>query len=145
MMSYAPRTTRQRSAQSYASIGLETEVLSATPERLISLLMQGALAAMGKAALYMQHDNHEGRRLTISKAIDIVDSGLKASVDREAGGEVASSLVASYDLIIRHLLLANLNNSRESLEIAQQMLGTVSQAWHEATMTPKPIEQTAGA
>lgn len=146
MTPLSPRTMRHRSAQSYANIGLETEVLSASPERLISLLMQGALAAMSKAMLHMQHGNHDGRRLAISKAIDIVDSGLKASVNREAGGEVSTSFVDSYDLIIRHLLLANLNDSQENLGIAQQMLSSISQAWHEATTSAnRSTEQTASA
>ena len=44
-MTYSnPRGPRgPRSVQAYANIGLETEVLSARPERLITLLYDGAL------------------------------------------------------------------------------------------------------
>lgn len=136
-MTYAsPRSYRgQKSVGSYASIGLETEVLSATPEQLITLLMNGALAAIGKAKLHMQANNIQGRGESISKAIDIVDSGLKASVNREAGGELAVNLVTTYELIVRHLLLANLNASIESLTLAERLLTDISQAWKEATRT----------
>lgn len=136
-MTYAPpRSYRgQKSAGSYASIGLETEVLSATPEQLITLLMNGALAAIGKARLHMQANNIQGRGESISKAIDIVESGLKASVNREAGGELAANLVATYELIVRHLLLANLNSSLDSLTLAERLLTDISQAWKEATRT----------
>lgn len=126
----------RRSAQAYADVGLETQVLSANPQQLITLLFQGALAAIMKARLYMKKQDVAGRGMAISKAIDIVDSGLKASVDTDVGGELASNLIATYDLIIRHLLLANLNSDDESLTVAETMLNNVSQAWREATSTP---------
>lgn len=140
-MSYSPtRGPRsQHSIHAYANIGLETEVLSASPERLITLLFNGAQAAILKARLHMENNNIEGRGMAISKAIDIVDSGLKASVDREAGGELATNLVASYELIIRNLLLANLNNDSEKLALAEQLLTNIGSAWREAT-DPVPTE-----
>ncbi|HLU15351.1 MAG TPA: flagellar export chaperone FliS [Burkholderiaceae bacterium] len=124
---------RRRSAQAYANVGLETKVLSANPQQLISLLFQGALAAIAKARLYMQNGDIAGRGTAISKAIDIVDSGLKASVDTDVGGEVAENLVATYELINRHLLLANLNADEKSLETAEIMLKNISEAWQEVT------------
>lgn len=136
-MSY-PLPTRapgRRSAQAYANVGLETEVLSANPQQLISLLFKGALAATMKARLYMQNQDIAGRGMAISKAIDIVDSGLKASVDTDAGGELANNLIATYDLIIRNLLLANLNADEESLTLAETMLTDISQAWREISST----------
>ena len=125
------RAPGRRSAQAYANVGLETEVLSANPQQLISLLFQGALAAIMKARLYMKNQDIAGRGMAISKAIDIVDSGLKASVDTEAGGELANNLVTTYDLIIRNLLLANLNADDKSLTLAETMLTDISQAWRE--------------
>lgn len=144
-MTYSPaRGPRsQHSIQAYANIGLETEVLSASPERLITLLFNGAQAAILKARLHMENNNIEGRGMAISKAIDIVDSGLKASVDRESGGELATNLIASYELIIRNLLLANLNNAPEKLALAEQLLVTIGSAWREAT-DPGRIEPSTG-
>ncbi len=123
---------RRLSVQAYANIGLETQVLSASPEHLITLLFDGARAAMMKARLHMENGNIEGRGMALSKAIDIVDSGLKASVDQETGGELARNLVATYELVIRNLLLANLHADMEKLALAEQLLGTVAQAWREA-------------
>ncbi|NYT80985.1 flagellar export chaperone FliS [Alcaligenaceae bacterium] len=123
---------RRHSVQAYANIGLETEVLSASPEHLITLLFNGAQAAILKAKLHMENNNLEGRGMAISKAIDIVDSGLKASVDLEAGGEVAKYLVASYELIIRNLMLANLHADAAKLDLAGQMLKDISGAWRSA-------------
>lgn len=141
-MTYSPTTgtRRARSAQAYASIGLETQVLSASPERLITLLFDGAQAAIAKARLHMQGNNIAGRGMAISKAIDIVDSGLKASVDKEAGGELAGNLLTTYDLIIRTLLQANLNNDPAKLDLAEQLLAEIGGAWRTAVDTTNNAE-----
>jgi flagellar protein FliS len=133
-MTYAPVRgfRRQHSVQAYANIGLETEVLSASPEHLITLLFNGAQAAILKARLHMENGNIEGRGMAISKAIDIVDSGLKASVDLSTGGELAKNLVATYELIIRNLLLANLNADLEKLALAERLLVDIASAWRSA-------------
>jgi len=140
-MSYAPLrgARRQHSIQAYANVGLETEVFSASPQRLITLLFDGARAAIMKARLHMQNGNIEGRGIAISKAIDIVDSGLKASVDQESGGELARNLVATYELIIRNLLLANLNTDPAKLDLAERLLVDIATAWREA-VDPLPLE-----
>ncbi len=134
-MSYPglPTSARRRSAQAYASVGLETQVMSASPERLIMLLLEGAQQAIAKARLHLRHGNVAERGTAISKAIDIVDSGLKASVNPEQGGEVADSLIQSYELIIRHLMLANMRADDSHLETADNMLGNIAQAWQEIT------------
>jgi flagellar protein FliS len=132
-MTYGPaRGPRRQSAQAYANIGLETEVLGAGPEHLITLLFNGAQTAILRARLHMESNNIEGRGLAISKAIDIVDSGLKASVDMEKGGELATNLVATYELVIRNLLLANLNADPEKLSLAERLLTDIADAWRTA-------------
>lgn len=138
-MTYSmPRGPRaNRSVQAYANIGLETEVLSASPERLITLLYDGALAAIAKARLFMESNNAQGRGMALSKAIDIVESGLKAALNMEAGGELAKNLSGTYDLIISHLLLANLNNDKEKLGLAETMLREIANAWKTSVDTPK--------
>jgi flagellar protein FliS len=118
-------------------------VLSASPEHLITLLFDGARAAILKARLHMQSNNIEGRGMAISKAIDIVDSGLKASVDLTTGGELAKNLVATYELIIRNLLLANLNVDAEKLDLAERLLVDLATAWREA-VDPVHVEAEYG-
>lgn len=137
-MTYGPpRGIRRQSVQAYSNVGLETQVLSASPARLITLLFDGALSAIAKARLHLQQGNQAERGIAISKAIDIVDSGLKASVDMEAGGEVAKYLVGSYELIIQNLMLANLNADEEKLTVAETMLKNLGSAWREACDAPR--------
>lgn len=127
--SYRPT---QRASRSYQQIGLETEVLGASPQRLVSLLLRAALSAIRRARHHMYRSETQARGMAISRAIDILESGLKASVDTDRGGELALSLKASYDLIIRHLMLANLHGSVEHLETAENALSPIAQAWQSA-------------
>ena len=89
------------------------------------------------AQTYASIDNAAGRGTAISKAIEIVDCGLKASVNTEVGGEVAQSLVATYELITRNLLLANLNADLARLEAAEKALSEIADAWRSAVDVPK--------
>ncbi|MCX5473738.1 flagellar export chaperone FliS [Alcaligenes sp. A-TC2] len=138
-MSYPAPSRRfgQQSVRAYAQVGLETEVLSASPEHLITLLFNGARTAMLQARLHMEQGNIAGRGLSLSKAIDIVDSGLKMAVDTEKGGELARNLVATYDLILHNLMLANLRNDAEKLTLAERLLTDIADAWRSNVDTQR--------
>ncbi|MBV6273194.1 flagellar export chaperone FliS [Alcaligenaceae bacterium CGII-47] len=128
-----PRSTRgTRSVKAYANVGLETEVMSAPPERLISLLFRGALTAIAQARFHMQAQRIAERGAALSKAIDIVDSGLKASINIEQGGDVARHLTAAYELVIRDLLQANLHSDETKLSSAERLLSDLADAWRTA-------------
>ena len=143
-MTYATLAhARRRPAEAYSNVGLETQVLSASPEHLITLLFEGALSAIAKARLHMQMGNIPERGAAISKAIDIVDSGLKASVDREAGGEVATNLIQAYELAVHYLVQANLHADEERLLLAENILKALGSAWREAcdpATDPAPLQ-----
>lgn len=134
-----------QSAQAYASIGLETQVMSASPEQLIVLLFDGARAAVAKAGLHLQHGRVAQRGEAISRAIAIIDTGLKASLDMQAGGELASNLAATYDAIMHNLLLANLHADASRLELAASLLAQIGDAWRQATMAQAGAPEGAPA
>jgi len=127
----------RQSAQRYADVALQTAVLGAGPAQLITLLMDGALAAMRKASLLLQAGDVQGRGAAISKAIDIVESGLKASVKTPQGDKtvdsLAEKLITTYDAVVFHLLQANLRASADSLDLAHTLLENVRDAWCQAT------------
>ncbi|CAB3887914.1 flagellar export chaperone FliS [Achromobacter anxifer] len=136
-MTYAARRpTGSYSVRSYAEIGLETQILGASPERLISLLYMGARAAIGQARLHLQEGRITERGAAISKAIKIVDEGLKTGLNMEAGGEIAANLARLYDYIVRTLLMANLKADAESLETADRLLADLAEAWQTSIDRP---------
>ena len=67
----------------------------------------------------------------ISKALDIVNNGLLAALDRDKGGEVAERLASLYDYVARLLLNANLRNDRASLDEAGRLLADIASAWRQ--------------
>lgn len=138
-MTYAARRpTGSYSVRSYADIGLETQVMSATPERLITLLYQGARAAIGQARLHLQEGRVAERGAAITKAIKIVDEGLKMGLNMEAGGDIAANLSRLYDYIVRTLLMANLKADVEQLDIADRLLADLADAWQTSIDRPAP-------
>jgi flagellar protein FliS len=116
-------------AHSYSKVGLETGVTSASPHKLIVMLFDGALLAVRSAALHMRAGEIAKKGSAISKAINIVENGLRASLDKEAGGEIAEGLDSLYDYIARRLLSANLANDVTILDEVQALLMDLKGAW----------------
>lgn len=141
-MTYAARRpTGSQSVRSYADIGLETQVLGASPERLITLLYLGARAAIGQARIHLQDGRIAERGAAISKAIKIVDEGLKTGLNMEAGGDIAANLARLYDYIVRTLLTANLKADPEQLDIADRLLADLAEAWQTSIDRPAGVTQ----
>lgn len=128
-MTYA--LPRARGAQSYAKVGLETGVHSASPEKLISMLFDGARTAIARARFAMEQNDVPGRGTAISKAVAIVSEGLRAALNLEAGGEVAANLQELYIYIERCLLQANLRSDVSKLNEADRLLADIASAWNE--------------
>ncbi|WP_299261784.1 flagellar export chaperone FliS [uncultured Kushneria sp.] len=121
----------QRGASTYASVGVETGVMSASPHQLIVMLFDGAMAAIFKAKWAMDHNDIAGRGMAISKAIDIIDGGLRASLDMTRGGELAERLSSLYEYMSRSLLRANVANDKTLVEHVESLLSDIAGAWKE--------------
>ena len=123
---YSPGHT---GASAYARVGIETGVMGASPHRLIAMLYQGARQAVAHARLHLQQKNVAERGLAISKAINIVESGLRASLNKEAGGEIARHLDSLYAYICRRLVEANVQQREDMLIEVDRLLATLEEAW----------------
>lgn len=132
---YTPAHSYNSGASAYAKIGTEIGAMSASPHQLITMLFDGAKTAMSMALHHMASGDIVAKGNAISKAINIVDNGLKASLDASAGGKAAEELVANlselYDYINQRLMYANLRNDPAMLEEAGRLLESISSAWRE--------------
>jgi len=115
----------------YEKMRLETSVNHASPHQLITLLFDGALHAMKLAILYLQKGKIAEKGAAISKAINIIDNGLKSSLDFEQGGEIAENLNDLYQYISQQLMLANLHNDQEKLQCCFNLLNNIAESWRE--------------
>ena len=118
-------------ASAYTKISIETSVASADPHTLILLLFEGAEAAIRLAKFKMAEKDIAAKGQAISQAIQIVSDGLGASLDVEAGGEMAERLAALYDYIAARLLWANLKNDEAAMDECLNLLGEIHSAWAE--------------
>lgn len=128
--------TQKHGVAAYAKVGTETGVFDASPHRLILMLFDGALAALGNARTQMQAGDLAGKGASISKAIAIIDDGLKASLDLSVGGQTAENLYALYEYMGHQLLLANLRNNPAIVEEVRGLLAELRTAWETIGSIP---------
>lgn len=121
----------QRGVNAYAQVSVETGVMAATPHKLILMLMEGASIAIAMAQKHMQGGDIKNKGLAITKAILIIDNGLRASLNQEVGGEIAPNLDALYEYMSRRLFSANLKNNIETLQEIHALLGEIKGAWEQ--------------
>lgn len=126
----------QRGVNAYAKVGLETNISAASPHALVIMLYDGAMTAIMKGLANMRMGNIAEKGRAISHAITIIDNGLRASLDRDAGGQIATSLDSLYDYMSRQLLVANLQNKPEILEEVHRLLADLRGAWNSIGATP---------
>jgi flagellar protein FliS len=134
--------TMKRGVNAYANVGLETGIASASPHKLIVMLYDGALVALLSAKTNIAANNIAAKGTSISKAITIIDNGLRASLDKDAGGEIAANLDALYDYMSRRLLHANLKNDVPAIEEVHRLLTDLREAW---VAIGDKVAQPAGA
>ncbi|AXK39363.1 flagellar export chaperone FliS [Crenobacter cavernae] len=108
---------------------LEVEVEAASPHKLVLMLFDGAIAAIRQARIQMVNRNIAEKGRLIGKAVAIVDEGLRASLNRDAGGEMAANLADLYEYCGMRLLEANLKNEPALLDEVERLLGEIRGAW----------------
>ena len=112
----------------YARLGLRTDIETASSHRLILLLIDGAIDKIRAARLAMERNKIAAKGTNISWAISIID-GLRASLNMEKGGELASNLDRLYEYMVRTLVEANLNSDRRKLNEVEALLIEGRLAW----------------
>ena len=128
-------------AKAYSTIGVETGVAAASPHSLIVMLYDGALQAIADARRHLDARAPADKGRAVSRAISIIDEGLKGCLDRAAGGDIASQLAGLYDYMCRRLLLASLKDDRAGFDEVARLLNELRSAW--ATIAAKPQDEPA--
>lgn len=112
----------------YASVNLTTNIESASPHRIILMLIDGAIEKIRIARSAMQQGKIADKGSHISWTISIID-GLRASLNIEKGGEVAINLDRLYEYMARTLTEANLHNDEEKLNTVEKILCEIRAGW----------------
>ncbi len=150
--------TNRNKLDAYGQVGLDAKVASASPHRLITMLFDGAIAAVAKARFHIGQAQPDGRMEpndiaqkgeAISRAIAIIDDGLRASLNLEVGGELSANLYALYEYMSHRLVQANLSNDLQILEEISLRLTELRDAWSsiefkQTDNSRVPDERTVG-
>lgn len=115
-------------AQLYNQVSVDTDVNTASPHRLIELLFEAADEALVRAQAALERDDMARKGESITRAIRIIDEGLRAALNPQAG-QLAERLASLYDYMLRQLLEANRTNSDEILNEVRSLLAELHDGW----------------
>jgi flagellar protein FliS len=132
-------------AGAYSAIGIETGVEATDPLGLVVMLYDGAIQAILRAEYHLSRGEIEGRGLFTSRAIDIVNQGLSASLDRQVGGELANGLASLYDYMSRRLYDANLKGDATIYVEVRTLLGELRESWETLRKSQSAINAGAAS
>jgi flagellar protein FliS len=134
----SPFASRTQRASMYRKVGLETDVQGASPHRLVSMLFDGVFDAMSQARAGIESGNTELKNRSLSRAVRILDEGLKASLNMQAGA-LASDLNDLYAYLCMRLTKANLHGDIAAIEECQRILTPVRDAWMAIAQAPEVL------
>jgi len=110
---------------------IEQMVLTASPAKLIELLLQKAISVIDEAKNYIDEKDYNNANAKIVRAQDIVME-LNLALDMEKGGEIAKNLRALYNYIYRTLVEANIKKDKKMLDDVKSLLEDLLSTWREA-------------
>ena len=123
--------------EQYRQVETVTSVSQADPHQLVMLLFDGALSAILQARHALETGDGDTKRTTISRAMRIIDEGLKASLESHGDPSMEQNLRSLYDHMISRLFVANLHGSDVPLAEVARLLGDLRSAWAEIAPTPQ--------
>ena len=119
-----PAYAQPRSTAAYR----EAAVLTATPERLVVMLYDGArrFLLQGAAALREGRRSEAGARL---RRAELILDELLVTLDLEAGGAIGSQLQGLYVFFLRQLSEARADDDADKVEWVADQLAELREAW----------------
>jgi flagellar protein FliS len=127
--------------QAYRAMAVNSGVSAADPHALVLMLYDGALEAIRIAQGHLAAGHIAEKGAALGKAVRILEEGLKASVDRGTGGQLAFRLLDLYDYMTMRLLQANLRNDRNALTEVARLMAELRAAWAQIKLAaPRAAE-----
>ncbi|MGB5344788.1 MAG: flagellar export chaperone FliS [Woeseia sp.] len=123
----------------YQQIDTQSNLATATPHRLVQMLMERALTKMGLAKAHMQRGEIQEKGSCIGVAISIVNM-LQASLNHKANARMSANFDELYAYMMRRLLQANVQNDPAILDEVSGLLQELKDAWDAIT---DQVEQQA--
>ena len=118
-----------RAHRTYAATQRETSVSSAKPVELVAMVYQRLLDHLQTGKIQMAEGSDSSESLT--KAIDLITTGLESCLDKENGGEIAQNLAFIYDWAGKEIIRARLRRDPEMIQGVINAFVPLAEAWLE--------------
>jgi flagellar secretion chaperone FliS len=113
----------------YQTVQVDTGVASASPHRLVELLFEEFIASCSRARGGIEQRNVQVKGQAISRAVRIVEEGLRAGLNMKEGGSLAQELNSLYGYITVRLTHANLHNDAAAIAECAALMQPLYEAW----------------
>ncbi len=114
--------------QAYKKVSVDSQLQSASPHKVILMLLSGAIERLVQAKAAMQMGNIAVKGERLGKAVAII-ANLQACLSEEEGGDIAKNLARLYEYMQTQLLSANLNNDTKTLDEVMALLTEIKTGW----------------
>lgn len=121
-----------KQAQQQRDFYMKNQVLTASPNKLISLLLEAAIKAVKLAQMALANQQMEKANHQLVHAQDIIDE-LKFSLDHSVDEQLTASLAALYDFMAQQLVTANVSKDQSLLPQVQDLLEQLLTTWNEVS------------
>ena len=119
-----------RAARTYR----EEAVMTATPERLVQMLLERSRAELSQLVTDLEASATAevvGPRITTLH--DLI-SELRGALDAERGGEIAAELDVLYEFVLQQLSEANSTHQLTPVHAAAEVIGRIEEGWRDVLL-----------
>ncbi len=120
----------------YRDVGMETTLTDASSHQLVAMLFDGWMEAVARARGAIRDRDRVAKGKAIRHAVRIVDEGLRAGLNLQAGGALARDLNDLYSYLNVRLTFANLRDDDDALAECQRLMKPIQEAWAAIADTP---------
>ena len=114
-------------ANAYSSISAETSIKDSSPLELILLVFDKIFDHLNRGKKELVLGQTGGNPLT--KAVDLLNVGLIASLNKESGGQIAENLEVVYLWSINKIIDARLNKKPDEIDEVVKVLKPIYEGW----------------
>ncbi len=108
-----------------------TQISSASPEKTVLMLYDGAIGFLNSAINELEVNNNiPEKALLIEKTVKIIEY-LDSCLDKEKGGEISTNLKNLYQYMNITLTRANLKNNTAQMKEVLELIQTIRSGWKD--------------
>ena len=111
----------------------QTQIQTATPEKLLIMLYNGAINFLNKSKVYLEQRDYAQTNTFLMKAQAIITEFMN-TIDWEPNPEFAQNLYNLYEFMNYTLVQANIHKDTEKIDVVIDLLKTLKSAWEEAAI-----------